>query len=168
VLASSNVCLAAHTPYRASKEMLEMWGRVYVETYGQSVISLRFSNVIGPRASELGPSPNVTAALRKCKRENGYVEVTGDGTQSRGFTHVTDIVRGLIAASESNYCGVIDLCPSENHTLNEVAAFYNCPIKYVPDRPGDIAHIVQNPQRAHEVLGWKAEIPFAHAMGDVI
>lgn len=168
VLSSSNVVYAAHTAYRASKEMTELWGRVYHESYGLSVIALRYSNVYGKRQSEDGPSPNVFAALRKSKKENGRLEITGDGEQSRDFTHVSDIVQGQVAAMASSYCGVIDLCTGKNWTLNQVAKFFDCPVEYLPERAGDVKHIVQEPQPAADVLGWKALVELPEGIKDCL
>lgn len=158
VMTSSNVVHGFMTPYRSSKEALETLGDVYVKMYGMSVICLRNSNVYGQRQSEQGPSPNVFSALRKSKRENGYILITGDGTQSRDFTHVSDIVEAHYISMTSEYCGVIDLCTGTNHTLNFIASFFNCPIRYTSERSGDIKHIHQNPQPAFDILGWRSKI----------
>jgi UDP-glucose 4-epimerase len=168
VLASSNVVYAAYTPYRATKEMTEMWARVYGESYGLSTICARFSNVYGPRQSESGPSPNVFAALRKSKKEKGYMEITGDGEQSRDFTHVADIVRGLRQCNESDYRGVLDLCTGKNWTLNQVAKMFGGEVRYVPERPGDVKHIVQDPKPAEEILGWKYKIELTDGIKDCL
>ncbi len=168
VLCSSNVVYAAHTAYRATKEMLELWGQCYKESYGMSVIALRFSNVYGPRQSEEGPSPNVFAALRKSKKDFGCLRITGDGTQSRDFTHVRDIVRGLIAAMNSEVCGVVDLCTGTNWTLNQVAEMFGGPIEYLPERPGDVKHIRQDPSGAEKLLGWKYSIELPDGINDCL
>jgi len=174
VLSSSNVVYAAQTPYRASKEMGEMWGRVYNELYNVSNISLRYSNVYGPRQSERGPSPNVFAALRKTLREKGYMEITGDGRQTRHYTHVKDIVRGLVFAMNSNFTGnAIDLCHRRPWSMNEVAAMFGCSIeagtiKYLPSRFGDVEHIHQSPQRAWDLLKWDAEIDLRAGIKDCL
>lgn len=173
VLSSSNVVYAAHTPYRASKEMLEMWAKVYDESYGVSSICLRYSNVYGTRQSELGPSPNVFAALRKSKRENGYLEITGDGEQSRDFTHVSDIVEGNVLAMKSDYRGTLDLCTGVNWSLNEVAGMFGCTaddktVRYLPERHGDVKHIVQDPVPAQEILGWKATVALPEGIQDCL
>lgn len=166
VMTSSNVVYAFFTPYRSSKEALEGLGKVYTDMYGMSVICLRNSNVYGSRQSELGPSPNVFSALRKSKKVNGYIEVTGDGEQTRDFTHVSDIVSGHVAAMNCHETGVVDLCTGVNHSLNKVAAFFACPVKYTPDRPGDVKHIVQDPKPAFDVLKWKAVVPLENGMKD--
>lgn len=169
VLSSSNVVYAAHTPYRATKEMGEMWGRVYAELYGLSNISLRYSNVYGKRQSELGPSPNVFAAFRKSKREDGTVSITGDGEQSRDFTHVSDIVAGNLLAMRSKHVGVLDLCTGKNWTMNEIVVnMFKAEVKYIPERKGDVKHIVQNPEPAKEILGWEAKVALPTGIKDCL
>lgn len=171
VCASSNVVYAARTPYRATKEMVEMWCRTYQESYGVNAVSLRFSNVYGPRQSEEGPSPNVFAAFRKCYREKGYVEITGDGEQSRDFTHVDDIVDGLIKAwGTKNSCPQgIDLCTGVNWTMNHIVKnFFKAPVRYLPERAGDVKHIRQSPVMASTYLGWRYVVDLDLGIEDVL
>lgn len=166
VMTSSNVVYAFMTPYRSSKEALENLAKVYNNMYGVSVVCLRNSNVYGSRQSELGPSPNVFSALRKAKKDKGFIEITGDGEQSRDFTHVSDIVEGHICAMNSTVTGEFDLCTGVNHSLNAVAKFFDCEIRYIPERPGDIKHIYQDPNPAFEQLNWKAKVPLEDGMKD--
>lgn len=169
VLSSSNVVYAAHTPYRATKEMGEMWSKVYNELYGQSSISLRYSNVYGKRQQETGPSPNVFASFRKSIRENGYATVTGDGEQSRDFTHVSDIVEGNIAAMNSDFKGTLDLCTGKNWTMNQVVQdMFKARIQYVAEREGDVKHIVQDPEPAKRILGWEAKVSLPVGIKDCL
>ena len=166
VMTSSNVVYAYWTPYRSSKEALESLAKVYNNMYGLSVVCLRNSNVYGSRQSELGPSPNVFSALRKTKREKNYIEITGDGEQSRDFTHVSDIVSGHICAMNTDITGEFDLCTGINHSLNNVAKFFNCEVKFQPERPGDVKHIYQDPNPAFEGLKWKAKVTLEEGMKD--
>lgn len=169
VVSSSNVVYAAYTPYRVSKECDELWVRAYAETYGLSALCLRYSNVYGTRQSESGPSPNVFAAFRKSHRENGHINVTGDGEQSRDFTHVSDINRGQILAMESEYVGEpIDLCTGRNWTMNQVVKLFGSTPKYIAERHGDVKHIIQSPARAKEILGWSAEVTLVDGIKDVL
>lgn len=168
VLSSSNVVYAFHTPYRSSKESLEGLALVYNKMYNMSVIALRYSNVYGKRQSELGPSPNVFAALRKSKKELGKLIITGDGTQTRNYTHVSDIVNGNLLAMFDSYCGVIDLCTGISIPLNYAASFFNCPIEYIDERPGDVKHIIQSPDESFNILGWKALVSLEEGIKDVL
>ena len=168
VLSSSNVVYAFYTPYRTSKEALEDLAHTYNKMYKMSVIALRYSNVYGKRQSETGPSPNVFAALRKSKKELNKLIITGDGTQTRNYTHVSDIVNGNLLAMFNNYCGVIDLCTGVSIPLNEAAKYFSCPIEYVDERPGDIKHIIQSPDEAFNILGWKALVTLDKGILDVL
>lgn len=168
VLSSSSVVYAAETPYKASKLGGELIALAFREMYGQSNICLRYSNVYGPRQSEEGPSPNVFAALRKHKKEKGYLELTGDGTQTRAYTHVSDIVEANWLAMQSQWCGNLDLTTGVQTALNDVAKYFNCPIQYIPERHGDIKHIVQDPAPAKEILGWEAKKKLEDGIIDVL
>ena len=168
VLSSSNVVYAFYTPYRTSKEALEQLATTYNKMYNMSVMSLRYSNVYGKRQSETGPSPNVFAALRKSKKEQGKLILTGDGTQTRNYTHVSDIVMGNLLAMYNNYCGVVDLCTGVSIELNYAAKYFNCPIEYIDERPGDVKHIIQSPEEAYNILGWKALTTLEEGIVDVL
>lgn len=168
VLSSSNVVYAFFTPYRTSKEALEGLAAAYTNMYNMSVISLRYSNVYGKRQSETGPSPNVFAALRKSKKDLGKLILTGDGTQTRNYTHVSDIVNGNLLSMFNDYCGVIDLCTGKQIELNYAASFFECPIEYIDERPGDVKHIIQSPDEAYRILGWKALTELEDGIKDVL
>jgi UDP-glucose 4-epimerase len=166
VLSSSNVIYAFPTMYRMSKQATDSYGEVYNRLYGLSTISLVYSNVYGKGL--MWDDIAVFAALRKSAKEKGYIEVTGDGIQSRQFTHVSDIVEGNIKAMNSDYCGRIDLCDTTSWTLNEAGKFFGVEIRYLPEREGDIKHIIQDPGPAEAILGWKATIPLNIGIKDVL
>ena len=168
VLSSSNVVYAFLTPYRTSKEALEGLALSYNKMYNMSVIALRYSNVYGKRQSETGPSPNVFAALRKSKKELGKLIITGDGSQTRNYTHVSDIVNGNLLSMFNDYCGIIDLCTGKSIPLNYAAKFFKCPIEYTDERPGDVKDIIQSPQDAYNILGWKALTELEDGIIDVL
>jgi UDP-glucose 4-epimerase len=168
VLSSSNVVYAFLTPYRTSKEALEGLALCYNKMYNMSVIALRYSNVYGKRQSETGPSPNVFASLRKSKKELGKLIITGDGTQTRNYTHVSDIVNGNLLSMFNDYCGIIDLCTGKSIPLNYAAKFFECPIEYIDERPGDVKHIIQSPENAFNILGWKALKEIEEGIYDVL
>lgn len=159
IYSSSNIVYAAETPYRVTKLAAEMYMRTFDSLYNLPTISLRFSNVYGSlRQSEKGPAINCIASLRKSKRENGYVWITGDGKQSRDFTHVLDIVEACNRAAEKAVHGTeIDICTGTNTSILKIAKLFNCPIKFIEERPADIKHIFQNPKKARLLLGFTAK-----------
>ncbi|MDP3973331.1 MAG: NAD-dependent epimerase/dehydratase family protein [Candidatus Daviesbacteria bacterium] len=159
IFASSNIVYAKNTPYWVTKKTGELYMRVFDKLYHLPTVSLRLSNAYGSlRQSEKGPDINCIASMRKSKQENGFVWVSGDGKQSRDFTHVLDIAEAFLKAAKSDVHGAeIDICTGINTTINQIAKQFKCPIKYVDERKGDIKHIYQNPQMAGKLLGFKAK-----------
>jgi UDP-glucose 4-epimerase len=161
VFSSSNIVYAAPTAYKVSKLAAEGYCEAYAHLYGVPTVSLRYSNVFGSLRQN---GENCIAAMRASALERGYVEVTGDGEQTRDFTNVTDICRANVLAAQSGAKGWMDICTGHNRTMNEVAGLFGVPVKHVPDRPGDIKHITQNPGRAKDELGFTAQVPFKTGM----
>lgn len=163
VHSSSNVVYGTPTPYRTSKLAAEMYAEDYNVLYNGNIICLRYSNVIGPRLRRGDPA--VFSSLRDCRDANGYVEVTGDGEQTRNFTYVSDIVEAnILAAFGTKDKGILDITTSVQTSMNEFARYFDCPIKHIPDRVGDTKHIHQDQRPAWAVLGWTPKVPFDEAM----
>ena len=53
-------------------------------------------------------------------------------------------------------------------SLNEAANYFNCPIEYIDERPGDIKHIIQSPDMAFNILGWKSLMKLEDGINDVL
>ena len=161
IFSSSNVIYAPYTAYWASKQAAEYYCRVYTTLYGLPAIPLRYSNVFGSlRQNE----ENVIMSMRASARRDGYVWITGDGEQSRDFTNVADICRANLLAAQNESTEPTDICTGVNHTMNEVATQFGCPVEYRPDRAGDVKHIVQDTGPALERFGFKTELPVAEGM----
>jgi UDP-glucose 4-epimerase len=165
VVSSSNVVLAGQTPYRDSKRAVEEMCKTYIELYKQPVIALRYSNVYGPGIPKGDPA--VFAMLRDSYQERGYVEITGDGRQTRDFTHVSDIVRGNILATESHATGIVDLCTGVQTSLNDACKLLGIPVHYISERPGDIRSMEQDGWPAEKILGWVSEIELREGIQDI-
>jgi len=163
VYASSCILNAPNTPYFVSKQAGESYTNVFNKCYGMSTIALRYSNVYGSlRQSEKGSHINAIASLRKTKRETGRIWITGDGEQTRDWSHVFDIARANILAAKSKATGVYDICTGKQNSMNEVASYFDCPIDYIAERVGDVKHLsaTQDPLPAFRDFGYKYSIPF--------
>jgi len=155
IYSSSCIVYVPTTPYYISKMMAEEYVRIFHDLYGMSTLSLRYSNVYGSlRQSEKGPAINCIASLRKTKKETGKVWLTGDGSQTRDFIHVEDIVRANILAANSQVTGFLDICTGKQTSMKTIADYFNCSIEFVEARQGDVKHLVQNPDPAWEKLGF--------------
>jgi UDP-glucose 4-epimerase len=168
VHSSSCIVYVPNTPYYVAKQAAEEYVRIFQSLYGLSTVSLRYSNVYGMRQSEEGISPNVFAALRKSKKESGRIYLTGDGEQTRDYTHVSDIVEANMLAAESEQVGAYYVGTGIATSLNDVAPYFNCIVEYVDERQGDIKHLVRDASEFQRMFGWQPKMALADGIVDVL
>ncbi len=102
--------------YSASKMSRELYATVYANAYDLNVVGLRYFSVYGPREQSKGEFANLISQFM-WKMMNGESPVIyGDGTQTRDFTFVEDIVQGNIKAAESDVSGTIMNLGTGNET----------------------------------------------------
>lgn len=105
------------SPYGASKLMLEGYLSAYAGSFGLSGCALRFSNVYGPRSFHKG---SVVSQFYKQIIAGEKPVVYGDGSQTRDFLYVGDLVEGIWAAAESGVHGAYQLGSGTPTTVNEL------------------------------------------------
>ncbi|MEA2127854.1 MAG: UDP-glucose 4-epimerase, partial [Solirubrobacteraceae bacterium] len=93
--------------YGQSKFCAERYLGLYERLYGMSTIALRFSNVCGPRQDPSGEA-GVIAIFCGCFRDGRVPTIFGDGTQTRDYLYVGDLVGALVAAGDSEATGVLN------------------------------------------------------------
>ncbi len=137
--ASSSAEAGPHlNPYAFTKWSGEEILKMYSDIYNMSTVSTRFFNVYGPRQPWEGTYATVVGIFERQYNANEPLTITGTGEQRRDFTHVFDISNGMICLSEGEYKGEIyNLGTSKNHSINELAAMYNCETTYIPARQGE-------------------------------
>lgn len=142
-------------PYSFTKHVAEEYCTLYNRVYGVPIALARFFNVYGKRQLEEGAYATVIGAFEKQKREGRPLTITGDGEQRRDFTHVSDIVDGLIAMAkcEKNE-GIFNLGTGKNYSINEVATLFDCPFEYIPPRPGEARTTLADISVSRDVLGY--------------
>lgn len=155
---SSSILYVPYTPYFVGKQCAESYVSIFSSLYGMSTISLRYANVFGPGQRRDGAYPNVLAAMAKSKEENGYITVYGDGKQNRSFIHVDDVVDANILALRVNTQRPLDIGSNIYTSVNELAAFFDCPIHYGEARRGDVYTIKISTKEAKEDLNFEAKI----------
>lgn len=168
VHSSSCIVYVPNTPYYVSKLCAEEYVSLYRRLYGLSTISLRYQNLYGARQSEKPPHPNVFAAFRASKKQHGKILITGDGMQTRDFTHVSDAVEANMLALNCHANGWTDICFGVPVSLNEVVRYFNCPVEYIPEREGDVKHLLGKPDYAETLLGFKAKVALKIGIADVL
>jgi UDP-glucose 4-epimerase len=143
-------------PYTFSKHVAEEYCTMYNRIYKVPVALARFFNVYGPRQLEEGAYATVIGVFERQKREGRPLTITGDGEQRRDFTHVSDIVDGLIGMSKDKWdAKVFNLGTGTNHSINEIAAMFKHPFEYVPARPGEARNTLADISESYHKFGYK-------------
>lgn len=155
------------TPYALQKYIQEQYIVLYSKLYKLPSVILRYFNVYGTqRQTEKGSYPNVLAAFSKQKKKDGKVYVTGDGTQTRDMVHVYDVVEANIKTMESDLknAETMNIGTGVALSINKMARYFKCLIKYIPARPGEAKHLYSDVTKAEKLLNWKSKIPFEEGM----
>jgi len=113
-----------------------------------------FYNVYGSREIQTGKYATLIALFKE-KRKNGEpLTIVSPGTQKRNFTHIDDIVNGLILVGENGYGDEFGIGSPEAYSIKEVAQMFGGEIQMLPERKGNrmMADVVT---AKTEALGWK-------------
>jgi UDP-glucose 4-epimerase len=145
------------SPYAMSKYMGEVWIKMYKEVYDLDAEIVRFYNVYGPGELVDSHMAAVIGLWRAAIKKGEPIKIHGNGEQRRDFTHIDDIVDGLIRIAESNekHEDAWELGTGKNYSLNEVASMFNTPLEYVNDVKGNYRETLRINNDAIERLGWK-------------
>ena len=150
-------------PYAFSKYQGEQLCKMYSELYGIPTSVCRFFNVYGPNAPTEGQYVGVIGIFSRLFKEGKPLTITGDGTQTRDFIHVEDIVDGLVRCGNSYYARdehtTFDFGTGTSYSLNEIAKGFgeDYPIEYIEERKGEIKHSMCDPTEAKELLDWETK-----------
>ena len=142
-------------PYAFAKFTGEQCCEMYSKVYGLSTVSARFFNVFGDRQPVSGPYATVVGIFEKQTLEKTPLTITGNGEQRRDFTHVNDIVTGLVALSKKEYKGdVYQLGTGTNYSINDLADLFRGEKKYIPSRPGEAWETLADISKTVKDTGW--------------
>lgn len=142
-------------PYSLSKYHGEGLCRMYNKVYDVPVSIARFFNVYGERHIKNGEYSTVVGVFERQYLEGKPLTVTGDGEQRRDFTHVKDIVDGLVLMSESDCKGdIFNLGTSQNHSIKELARMYGSEIEYIPRPRGEAQDTLADISFSQDRLGY--------------
>ena len=148
-------------PYTFTKDLSEEILLMYGEHFNLNQAIARFYNVYGPNHIEEGEYATVIAKWDKAHREKRPLTIYGDGSKERDFTHVEDIVDGLIKIWEKEaYGNIFELGRGRKFSLQEAAELYkpSFGINYQEDKKGEAQSIECDSSVARDILGWKATL----------
>ena len=148
------------SPYGLQKYVSELSCRLWSEVYGLSTVSLRYFNVYGPKFDPDGAYALVIGKFLKQKKEGTPLTITGDGTQTRDYTHVHDVVRANLLAAESPNVGkgeMMNIGAGRNVSVNDLAALIGGPSVHIAARLEPHDTLADN-RKAKELLGWEPRV----------
>ncbi|MGH2827966.1 MAG: NAD-dependent epimerase/dehydratase family protein [Actinomycetota bacterium] len=155
------------SPYGVSKKIALDYLRYYKAAKGLDYTALALANVYGPRqepASEVGLEGQVVAIFCRRMLANRPATIYGDGTQTRDFLYVDDVVSAFLAARTKGGGELVNIGSNEELSVNELhsrlveltgASFEPT---YAAARPGELQRIFVDNSKAAEALGWRPSV----------
>ena len=157
------------SPYGLQKYIGELYCRLWSEIYNLPTVSLRYFNVYGPGASAEGAYALVIAKFLKQRTLGEPMTITGDGMQTRDFTHIRDVVRANILAARSQNVGkgeVINIGAGHNVSVSRVTELIGGPVEYVAARLEPHDTLADN-SLAKELLGWEPSVSLEDGIAEL-
>jgi UDP-glucose 4-epimerase len=144
------------SPYAWSKYSGEQLCKLYSDVYELNTTICRFYNVYGPHHIRSGTYATVLGIFEQQYLDGKPLTITGDGEQRRDFTHIDDIVDGLVRCVGRNYkAEEFELGTGVNYSINEVADIFDCETTHISARPGEYDVTLCDYSKASEYLGYK-------------
>jgi UDP-glucose 4-epimerase len=108
------------SPYGTSKLCAEELCRIYYKTYGVQTLITRLFNCYGPRMGRFV----ILDFIKKLTNDSSTLEILGDGTQTRDFTYIDDVIHGLTLVAEKGIAGEsYNISSGTSHTVTELAQY---------------------------------------------
>lgn len=151
------------SPYAASKKACELLAYTYHHLYNLNVSGLRFFTVYGPRGRpDMAPFKFIDRVSRGVE-----IQQFGDGSSSRDYTYISDIVDGIVRAIDRPHAyQVFNLGKGSGTSLKDFIRLVQkhteqeAVIKVMPDQPGDVPYTCADVSKAQKLLGYKSKVPF--------
>jgi UDP-glucose 4-epimerase len=151
------------SPYGVSKHTVEHYLFAYRENHGLDYLVLRYPNVYGPRQDPHGEA-GVVAIFSLQLLTGRQPMIFGDGTKTRDYCYVSDIVEANVIALNSRLCGVynlgrgIEVSDLEIFEAVRRAVGSDIAPAFAPVRPGEVEHIALDASKAYTELGWRWKV----------
>jgi UDP-glucose 4-epimerase len=167
--------LNAISPYGVSKQTVERYLYAYHDMFGLNYCVLRYSNVYGPRQDAAGGEAGVVSIFTHQMRSGLQPKIYGDGSKTRDYIYVKDVVRANLLAMESKETGIYNIGTnvetSDQHIFDLVSHFCsydNAAVMYVEERQGEIKRICLDNSRACRLLGWKPDTSLEDGIANTV
>lgn len=159
--------------YGAAKQCGEIYGNVYARLYGIEFVALRYANVYGPRQDPHGEAGVVAIFAERLLRGEAPV-INGDGTQTRDYVFVDDVVRANLMAATTDILGAYNIGTGIEtdvltiHRLLAAAAGNPLPPHHGKAKPGEQRRSCLDVSLAQRVLGWSPAVDLGEGLSQTI
>ena len=152
------------SPYALQKLVGEQYMQMFTQLYGLSTVTIRYFNVFGPRQDPSSAYSGVISLFIRYLVEGKAPTIHGDGEQTRDFTYVTNVVDGVLRASQAGQDAsgqVINVATGSRISLNDLFRTLktitgaNVEPVYGPSRAGDVRDSLADITRARHLLGYE-------------
>ncbi len=157
-------------PYALSKWLGEQVVLHWAQVYRLPAISLRLFNVYGPRARTSGSYGAVFGVFLAQKLAGKPLTVVGDGSQTRDFTYVTDVVDAFVRAGAGSATGVMNIGTGVAESVQRIVELLEpaTGVVHVPKRPGEPDCTLADNALAREWLGWAPRTSLAEGVARLL
>jgi UDP-glucuronate 4-epimerase len=151
------------SPYAATKKACELLAYTYHHLYKLNISALRFFTVYGPRGRpDMAPFKFIDRVSRGAE-----IQQFGDGSSSRDYTYVDDIVDGVVRSLDRPYpYQIFNIGKGNGTSLKEFIDLVqkytgkNAKVKIMPDQPGDVPYTCADVSKAARLLGYQSQVSF--------
>jgi len=150
------------SPYALQKLVAEQYCGMFTRLYGLETVTIRYFNVFGPRQDPGSPYSGVISLFATALLAGRQPIIYGDGEQTRDFTHVANVVDGVLRACEAKDAAgqVINVATGGRVSLNQLLEVMNAIVgtqlkpRYEPARAGDVKDSQADLSKAQRLLGY--------------
>jgi UDP-glucose 4-epimerase len=160
------------SPYAVSKLATEQYALNFAGLYPLEAVALRYFNVYGPRQDASSHYAGVIARFCTAALDGEPCTVYGDGTQSRDFTYIDDVVQANLLAGQAAPANgrAFNVARGERTSLLEILDYlgdaFNQTLRrnHERSRDGDVQHSLADISRAQQLLGYRPQVAFREGL----
>jgi len=149
--------------YTEARFCMERMADLYKKLFGVDSVGMRFFSVYGPREGAKKQYANIVTQFLWEMMDGKSPAIYGDGKQTRDFVYVKDVVRALMLAMNSGYCGVLNVGTGESYSFNDVVEILakKMNLEVEPEHVENpiknyVRHTLADTSKAEKVLGFRS------------
>ena len=151
--------------YTEARYYVERLAELYSKLHGLDATGIRLFSVYGKREENKKQYANLVTQFIWALRDNDPAVIYGDGSQTRDFTNVSDVVSAAILASSYKGYGIFNVGTGKSYSLNDTVAKINklsgkeLKVQYIPNKINNyVAHTLADTRKSKEKLGFEAKV----------